>query len=196
MAHDPRIDAKIAAAGDFARPVLEHFRALVHATIDGVEEVVKWGMPHFTYKGKNIAGMAAFKAHCAVMIHGAGRQGDDGMGSFGKIASLADLPDDAELAMKLREARDRIDTQGSAVKRTPIPRQSQKPEIPMPDDFASALAGATSAQLTYDGLSPSHRWEYLDWITSAKRNETRAKRIGEAVAMLAEGKRRNWKYER
>lgn len=200
MTRDPRIDEKIASAGEFARPVLNHFRDLVHATIEEVEEAVKWGMPHFTYKGKNIAGMAAFKAHCAVTIHGAGRQGesgnDAGMGSYGKIATLADLPDDAELATKLREARDRIDTAGTAVKRAPVPRQSGKPNIPMPDDFAEALAIRSGAAATFQGFSPSARWEYLDWITSSKRAETRAKRIEEAVGWIAEGKKRNWKYER
>lgn len=201
MQRDPRIDDKIAKAGEFARPILEHFRKLVHSTIDGVEEAVKWGMPHFTYKGKNVAGMAAFKAHCAVMIHGAGRRAHGhtdtgGMGSYGKISSLADLPDDAELAMRLREARERIDVEGSAVKRAPIARQSQKHEIPMPEDFGAALRVNPAAQAAFDGFPPSQRWEYLDWITGAKRDETRAKRIAEAIPWIAEGKKRNWKYER
>ncbi len=200
MPRDPRIDDKIAKAADFARPILEHFRELVHATVDGVEEAVKWGMPHFTYKGKNIAGMSAFKAHCAVIIHGAGRQGDgaeaSGMGSYGKIASLSDLPGDAELAAKLREAQLRIDTEGTAVRRTPIPRISKKPEIPVPDDLAAALARDGAAQTRFEAFSPSQRWDYLDWITSAKRAETRAKRIADAAGWIAEGKRRNWKYDR
>jgi uncharacterized protein YdeI (YjbR/CyaY-like superfamily) len=197
MQRDPRIDEKIAKAGDFARPILEHFRALVHATIPEAEETIKWSMPHFTYRDKNVAMMAAFKAHCAVAIVGAGRQGEgDGMGSYGKIGSLADLPDDAELAAKLREAKERIDTEGTAARRAPVPRQSQKPDIPMPDDFAAALARNGAAQSTFDAFAPSHRWEYLDWITSAKREDTRAKRIGDAVGWIAEGKKRNWKYER
>lgn len=201
MTRDPRIDDKIASAGDFARPVLEHFRELVHATIEGVEEAVKWGMPHFTYKGKNIAGMAAFKAHCAVMIHGAGRAGHGhtdagGMGSYGKIGSLADLPDDTELATKLREARERIDTAGTAVKRAAPPGKRERAAIPMPDDFAAALARDEAARAAFGGFAPSQRWEYLDWIISAKREETRARRIAEAVGWIAQGKKRNWKYER
>ncbi|MEO6152632.1 MAG: YdeI/OmpD-associated family protein [Croceibacterium sp.] len=200
MQRDPRIDEKIAQAGDFAKPVLEHFRALIHSTIDGIEKTVKWGMPHFTYNGKNIAGMAAFKAHCAVVIHGAGRQGEQatdtrGMGSYGKVGSLADLPDDAELAAKLREARERIETDGSAVTRQPAARTTKKAVIPVPDDFAAALARDEVAQAMFDGFAPSQRWEYLDWITGAKRDGTRNRRIGEAVGWIAEGKKRNWKYE-
>jgi uncharacterized protein YdeI (YjbR/CyaY-like superfamily) len=198
MPRDPRIDEKIAKAPDFARPVLQHFRGLVHATVPEVEEAIKWGMPHFVYKGKNIAGMASFKAHCAVMIHGAGRQGDGadgGMGSYGKITSLADLPGDAELTEKLRAAAGRVDATGTAVKRTPVSKQSHKPDIPVPDDLAAALSANGAAEVTFESLAASHRWEYLDWITGAKREETRAKRIAEAVGWLAEGKRRNWKYE-
>ena len=163
MSRDPRIDAYIDKAGDFAKPILRHIRELVHQTIPGAGEAVKWGMPHFTHNGKNIAGMAAFKAHCAVMVHGDGRQEPrDGMGSYGKLNSLRDLPDDSELAAKLIEARERIDTEGSAVKRFP----------------------------------PSQQREYVGWVSEAKQDATRAKRLATSIEWLAEGKRRNWKYER
>lgn len=195
MRRDPRIDDKIARAAPFARPILDHLRALVHRAVPEVGEAIKWGMPHFTYKGKNIAGMAAFKAHCMFAVHGAGRQGEgEGMGSYGKIASLADLPPDDELVAKLKDAQTRIDQQGSAVKRPAVPRPKRM--IEMPEDFRAALAGDPAAAQFFDGLAPSHRYEYLDWITGARRAETRAKRIGEALQWLAEGKRRNWKYER
>jgi uncharacterized protein YdeI (YjbR/CyaY-like superfamily) len=194
MARDPRIDVYIDKAGDFARPVLRHFRELVHSTIDGAGEAVKWGMPHFTHKGKNIAGMAAFKAHCAVMIHGAGRQSEtDGMGSYGKIASLEDLPDDNELATKLVEARERIDTAGSAVKR-PQKREA-KPDLPVPQDFEAALRDNANARATFEAFPPSQRREYVQWVSEAKQDATRAKRLATSIEWLAEGKRRNWKYE-
>jgi uncharacterized protein YdeI (YjbR/CyaY-like superfamily) len=201
MAHDPRIDEKIAQAADFARPILEHLRALVHEAVPEAGEAIKWGMPHFTYKGKNIAGMAAFKAHCAFMIHGEGRQGEgdavgEGMGSFGKIAALAELPANSELIAKLRAARARIDQSGSAQKRERSAPRAASRTIEMPEDFAAALASNPAVARFFDGLAPSHRYEYLEWITGAKRDETRARRIGQALEWLAEGKRRNWKYER
>ena len=197
MQRDPRIDERIAQAPDFARPILEHFRALVHATIPDVEETIKWGMPHFVYRGRNVAGMASFKAHCAIMIAGAGRQGErDGMGSYGKLASLADLPPDEELRARLLEGKARVDAGRSAAQRKPSPRISEKPAIAMPEDFTAALAQVSGAQATFSNFAPSQRWEYLDWITSAKREETRGRRIAEAVGWIAEGKKRNWKYER
>ena len=120
MERDPRIDEKIAKAAPLAQPILRHLRELVHRTIPEAGEAIKWGMPHFTYKGKNIAGMASFKAHCAFMIHGEGRQGErEGMGSFSKIVSLADLPPEAELIEKLRA--DLNDNRGSRPKLTLLP---------------------------------------------------------------------------
>ena len=200
MAHDPRIDEKIAKAGAFARPILEHLRALVHKVVPEADEAIKWGMPHFTYKGKNIAGMAAFKAHCAFMIHGEGRQGEsaaEAMGQIGRLTTIADLPPEPELVAKLRAAQQRIDEAGSAMKR-PAAAKPKAPAraIAVPNDFSAALAANPAAAQFFDGLAPSQRYEYLQWITEAKRAETRARRVGESLAWLAEGKRRNWKYER
>lgn len=193
MTRDPRIDAYIAKSADFARPILEHVRELVHKTVPGAGEAIKWGMPHFTHNDKSIAGMAAFKAHCAVMVHGDGRQ-SEGMGSYGKITSLDELPDDAVMSAKFIEACERIDTKGTAAKRSP--RLAPKPELVVPQDFAAALRDNPKAQATFEGFSSSQRREYVDWVSDAKQDATRAKRLATSIEWLAEGKRRNWKYER
>jgi uncharacterized protein YdeI (YjbR/CyaY-like superfamily) len=199
MSRDPRIDAYIAKAAPFAQPILAHVRALVHRVLPGVEEGIKWGMPAFMIGGKNVAGMAAFKAHCAVMIHGEGRLGaeesrGEGMGGYGKVATLADLPDDAVLETALKEAAQRVASSGTARKLGE--KKPPKEEIAVPQDFAAELAANPAAGRFFDGLAPSHRREYLEWITEAKRDETRGKRIATALEWLAEGKRRNWKYEK
>jgi hypothetical protein len=62
--NDPRIDDYIAKSQDFARPILEHLRDLVHKACPEVEETMKWSFPHFDYKGM-MCSMAAFKQHCA-----------------------------------------------------------------------------------------------------------------------------------
>ena len=200
MLTDPRIDAYIEAAQPFARPILEHLREVVHCALPQAEETIKWSMPHFTLNGKNVAGMAAFKAHAAFVIHGDGRLHGEGlrgpvdtgaMGQFGKLATLADLPSDASLSRTLSKAADRI-TNG--VKTAPV-QSVPKPEIPVPDDFAMALAIASPAKRCFEAFSPSHRREYLEWIVDAKKVETRQKRINQAIVWLSEGKKRNWKYE-
>lgn len=195
MASDPRVDAYIERAAPFAQPILRHLRALVHEAVDGLDEALKWGMPHFIYRGKNLAGMSAFKAHAAFIIHGEGRQGD-AMGQFGKLAALSDLPGDNALKDKLVAARERIDSAGSALATKPAAPRAAKAELPIPPDFAAALGAHPAARATLDGFAPSHRREYVEWITEAKRADTRARRIEQAIAQLAEGKKRNWKYEK
>jgi uncharacterized protein YdeI (YjbR/CyaY-like superfamily) len=170
----------------------------VHRTLPGVEEAMKWSMPHFILGGKNVAGMSAFKAHCGFVIHGETKPGDTegkgmGMGAFGKIASLDDLPDEAELVAKLKAAAQRIQTVGTALKTGA--KRAPKADIAMPEDFAAALAANPRAQATLDGFPPGQRREYLEWITTAKQAQTREKRIAQAVEWLAEGKKRNWKYD-
>ena len=192
MSRDPRVDDYIALAAPFAQPILKHLRELVHKAIPGADEAIKWGMPHFTFKGKNVAGMAAFKAHCSFGIHGDGNA-VEGIGQFGRIASLDDLPDGDDLRSRLSAACLRIESTGTALKRS-MPRVA-KPELPVPEDFAQALAGNPAAKATLEGFAPSHRREYVEWIVDAKREETRARRIAQAVEWLAEGKRRNWKYK-
>ncbi len=193
MARDPKVDDYIASAAPFAQPILTHLRALAHTTVPDLDEALKWGMPHFIHKGKNLAGMAAFKAHASFMIHGDGRQGD-AMGQFGKITRLEDLPGDNVLKDRLVAAKERIDQAGTALKPKAAPR-APKPELPIPPEFASALAGNPTAKAALEGFAPSHRREYVEWIVEAKRPETRDKRIAQAIAQLAEGKKRNWKYE-
>ena len=194
MFRDPRIDEKIANAGDFAKPILEHWRALVHKVVPNVEETLKWSMPHFVYKGKNIAAMAPFKAHCAVSVYGDGRQDTEGMGSYGKLTRVEDLPPDSELVAKLQTAIGMIDRGELPAWRQEPPKPKTKIEVPQ--DLAAGLAATPPAAQFWDQLSASARYEYLQWITEAKRDETRVKRLGQALEWLAEGKRRNWKYER
>ena len=193
MSTDPRIDAYIEKAAPFAQPILKHLRALVARAVPEAEETIKWSMPHWTLGGKNVAGMASFKAHCAFMIHGDGRQGPEdnrAMGQYGKIATMADLPSDADLIAKLHDARDRL-AAGQPKKAKAPP----KPGIPLPDDFAAALAAQGPAKDHFEAFAPSHRREYLEWVTTAKAEATRAKRIAQAVEWIGEGKKRNWKYE-
>ncbi len=191
MARDPRIDAYIAKAQPFARPILEHVRAVFHEAIDGLEETMKWSVPHFVYRGKNLGGMAAFKAHTAMMIHGSGRTGE-GMGGYGKVAAIADLPPKKELLALIRKGATDIE----AGKKPEWSKKSPPKEpIPVPQDFAAALREAPKAAAFFDGLAPGQRRDYLEWITTAKQDATRAKRLSTSIEWLSAGKRRNWKYE-
>lgn len=193
---EPKIDAYIDKAADFAKPILTHIRKVVHKAVPDVEEAIKWSMPHFTVNGKNLAGMAAFKAHASfgswpTLEEDAPEAERDGMGSFGKLANVSDLPDEKELIERLKKGAEII---RSGKKAPAKPKKAPKPLPDMPDDFREALARSGAATATWDGFSPSAKREYLDWVIEAKRLETRDKRIAQAVEWIAEGKQRNWKY--
>jgi uncharacterized protein YdeI (YjbR/CyaY-like superfamily) len=193
---DPRVDAYIDKQAAFAQPILRHLRSAVHRTCPDVEETLRWGMPSFTYKGQILCQMAAFKEH-AVFGFWRSREvteaeGGNAMGQFGRLATVADLPDEATLDEMIRKAAALVD---SGIK-APRPVKHPKPELAMPGDFAAALTANAAAQASFDGFAPSARRDYLEWVIEAKRPETRAKRIAQAVEWLAEGKKRHWKYEK
>ncbi len=198
MHNDPRIDAYIAKSRPFAQPILNAVRASVHAHCAEIEETIKWGSPSFVYKGKIMCSMAAFKEHATFGFwHGelvTGRPDLGAMGSFGRLGSIADLPGDKALAAMFAKAIGLID---SGVKPPHVEGRGKhpKPELEMVPAFRSALDANPAAKTIYDGFPPSQQREYLDWVAEAKRDETRDKRIAQAVQWLSEGKRRNWKYE-
>jgi uncharacterized protein YdeI (YjbR/CyaY-like superfamily) len=193
VAADPRVDSYIEQAPAFAQQILQYLRDLIHTAVPGLDETIKWSRPQFMVAGKNLASLAAFKAHVAFTIHGDGRQGaGDGMGQFGRITTLADLPPPEEMVARLQAARDRI----ASPERPRRPRPAPRPELPVPADLVQALSENPVARATFTGFAPSHRREYIEWIIEAKQAATRARRIAQTVGWLAEGRTRNWQYER
>ena len=196
---DARVDAYIARSAEFARPILTHLREAVHAGCPGAEETIKWGMPHFTYKGL-LCGMAAFKRHVAFgfwrgreVVGSANDRNSEAMGNFGRISTMSDLPSKRVLIGYVRKAAALKDA-GPAAR--PSRKRKPRPPARVPADLAAALKKNARARRTFENFSPSHRREYIEWITEAKQAETRSRRLAQAIEWLAEGKSRNWKYER
>ena len=195
---DPRVDAYIAKSADYAKPILTRVREMVHAACPDVQETIKWGSPFFDYKGQMMCAIAAFKQHCALifwkasLIDGLPPNGDKSRGSFGRITSMKELPTKTQFngfikaAMKLNDA-------GITVKR---PKAGSKPEAKVPKELAAALAKSKKATAAFEKFPPGQKREYCDWVSEAKREDTRAKRVAQAIEWIAEGKTRNWKYER
>ncbi|MEO8430268.1 MAG: YdeI/OmpD-associated family protein [Acidobacteriota bacterium] len=198
---DPRVDAYIAKSAPFAKPILRRLRELVHKASPEVEETLKWGMPSFIHRGKILCGMAAFKEHCTFgfwhggmveVLRAGGEEAESAMGSFGRLTGLGDLPSDAKMSGYIRKAT--ALTESDVPARPPRARQPATP-APVPPDLAAGLKKNKPAAKTFQAFAPSHRNEYVEWITEARRPETRQKRLETALEWLAEGKRRNWKYE-
>jgi uncharacterized protein YdeI (YjbR/CyaY-like superfamily) len=195
----PEVDAYIARAADFARPILEKLRRLMHQACPDIEEEMKWSFPHFVYKGI-VASMAAFKNHMAFGFWKAKLMKDpkglfkseDAMGCMGRLADISQLPSDTILLAYIKEA---VALNEGGVKAPAKKKPSlDKPEPP--DFLIAALRKNKKAQAYFESLSPSHQREYIEWLTEAKQEATRDKRLATTIEWLGEGKPRNWKYMR
>lgn len=194
---DSRVDAYIAKSADFAKPILNHLRELVHTACPQVEETLKWSMPHFLHKGI-LFGMAAFKHHCMLHFwHGdlilgknSRKEHEGGTWQFDRITALSDLPGDRILVSYIEKA---VELNEAGIKKE-RPKRKPERELVVPDYFRAVLNKSAKARQTFENFSYSHKKEYVQWITEAKREETRQKRIRSAIEWLANGKPRNWKY--
>jgi len=209
-ATDPRIDAYIARSADFAQPILRKLRALVHKGCPDVVETIKWGMPSFEHPRKSIlCGFAAFKQHCvfgfwkAAILFGDGEASKKvreklNWGAHGRdpvparITSVKDLPSETVILRLIKQAA-KLNEDGVKL---PSKARAKKPPPKTPPELAAALKKTKGASAIFRGFSPSHQREYIEWITEAKQLATRQRRIAQAVEWIAEGKARNWKYER
>jgi len=199
---DPRVDAYIDKAKDFAKPVLNHIRSLVHEVCPDVTETMKWSFPHFDYKGEMMCSMAAFKQHAVfgfwkaalmkdpVLVENA--RSEVAMGHLGRLTSLKDLPSDKKMTAWIKEAMQLTD---KGIKLPSKAKSTEKKELVIPDYFIKALSKNKKAKQVFENFAWSHKKEYLEWITEAKTEETRNKRMATALEWIAEGKGRNWKYQ-
>lgn len=193
---DPRVDEYIANAADFAQPILSHLRQVIHAACPEVKETIKWGMPNFDYHGI-MCNFAAFKQHCAfgfwkaeLLLAQEDDKGKEAMGQFGRITSVKDLPPKKVLAAYVKKAM-QLNEAGVKVAR---PKAAPR-ELLVPDYFIAALEGNPAAYEAFNKFSTSAKREYCDWLTEAKTEATRDKRMAQALEWIAEGKQRNWKYQ-
>ena len=194
---DSRIDAYIAGSPDFAKPILTHLRELIHVGCPEVEETLKWRNPSFMYKGL-LCGMAAFKQHCGLgfwkdaILFDRKNPAARPCAIPDRITNVSELPPDKILLGYVKEAA-RLNDEGVKI---PKPKSKPRKELQIPSDLLTALKKNKKALATFEVFSYSHKKEYVQWITEAKRQETRTQRLSTAVIWMAQGKARNWKYER
>jgi hypothetical protein len=194
---DVRIDRFIAEAPAFAQPILMKLRSWMHKHCPDVQETIKWGMPHFEYKGI-LAGMGNFKAHAVFgfwkgeLIYGKTASEQEAMGQFGRMTSVKDLPSEALFKKWVKQAM-KLNDEGIVTPSRSKPKAAKK-SVRVPPYFIAAVKKDKKAWATFESFSPSHKREYVEWITEAKTEETRARRLAEAVRWMSEGKPRMWKY--
>jgi uncharacterized protein YdeI (YjbR/CyaY-like superfamily) len=200
---DSRVDAYIERAAPFAQPILAHLRKLMHQACPRATETMKWSMPFFEQQSVILAHLAAFKQHCAFGFWGPemkkvlaadGLRSSNSMGAFGRLTKLQDLPSDRAMLTYMAHAADLVES-GKRTKSIARPKKATKKKpVSVPPELAAALKKNKIATKVFAEFSPSCQREYCIWISGAKRPETKAKRLKEAVAMIAQGKSRYWKY--
>lgn len=201
---DPRIDAYIIKSADFAIPILDYWREIVHAACPEAKETMKWSMPFFEYHNYNLCHMASFKNHCRFHFWLASKMSDpdklftesdtdSGMSQFGRISKVEDLPSEEQIFALIQDAMSLID---QGVKLTKDPGRKVVKELAIPDYFQEAIDDNPDAQENFDRFTLSQKKEYVDWIVEAKSETTRLKRMEQAVNWIEEGKVRHWKYLR
>lgn len=195
-----KIDAYIARSSAFAQPAMNKLRKLIHQAVPGVEETMKWSFPHFIYKGEILCSFAAFKQHFVFGFWKAKIMEDpDGilekgektaMGVLGRMKSIDDLPSDKILIKYLKQAA-KLNEEG-----VKVPVRVHRPAKPavVPDYFMKALKKNRKAFNTFDKFPPSHKREYIEYITDAKKEETRKRRIEKSIAQLEKGLEHDWQY--
>lgn len=190
---DPRVDVYIKKAQPFARPILKHLRKIVHAGCPDCEETIKWRMPFFERKGF-LCFMSAFKQHAVFGFWNGkllfGKEHEGAMGHFGRLTAINDLPGGKKLIGYVRRAAE-LNERGVKKLR---PRARARRRLAVPPDLKSALARNAKARKAFEDFSYSHKKEYVEWITGAKRDETRKKRLKLTIQWLAQGKPQNWRY--
>jgi uncharacterized protein YdeI (YjbR/CyaY-like superfamily) len=198
---DKRVELYIGKSAEFAKPILFHILELVHKACPDIEETFKWSFPCFMYNGSILCSMAAFKQHAVfgfwleskmkdphkILSRGKNRES---MGHLGQLKSIKDLPSDKILISYIKEAMSLID---AGVKLTKTKPAAKKP-LKIPAYFTAAIQKNKKALNTFESFSPSHKKEYVQWVTEAKTEETRNKRLKTMVEWLSQGKIRNWKY--
>jgi len=185
------VDHYIEKAPEYAKPILEKIREAFHAAGPDIQETIKWNVPHFEHKGV-LGLMAAFKTYVRWGFWKEKLMTDPAGSMNNKITGVSELPPKKKMVASVREAI-RLNEEGV---KAPRPNARKKSPLKMPADLAAALKKNKKAQAAFNAFPPSHKREYLEWILDAKREETRKKRIASAIEWIAEGKSRNWKYQR
>lgn len=198
---DSRIDAYIEKSADFAKPILNHLRELVHRASPEIIETMKWSAPFFEYRGV-LCFMMAFKQHAGFGFWKAGNlpdphgiiQDEGNAGSIGKLTTLVDLPDDDILIWYIRQA---MELKQMPAAKVPVKKAAPKAVVTadIPDYLVQLFHKNPEAKAYFEKFSPSQKKEYITWFEEAKTETTRDKRLAEGIAWISEGKTRHWKYK-
>lgn len=191
------VDEYIASGGDWKESLTLLRELFVSTTL---KEAVKWGMPVYTLKGKNVAGFSAFKSWTGIWFY----QGVFLKDSAGKLinaqegvtkalrqwrfSSAHEIQSHRELILSYLEEAIQNQKDGKEIK------AQRNKAVVIPEELKQAFRNNPALKDQFEALSLSKKRDYSDHIGSAKREETRQQRLEQAIPMILEGIGRNDKY--
>lgn len=193
-------DVYVHKAPEFAKPILIAIRLAFHEAVPDIEENIKWGYPHFCFKGI-VGQVAAFKNHVR-FIFWKGQQmelNDPAFSQVGEksgmmglsLTSINDMPDPDTFKKYILEA---VELNTNPKKKASAKQIHKRPDLIVPVAFLDALAENQAAFEHFHLFSESAKREYVEWYEEAKQDHTREKRLKQSIEWMSEGKPRNWKY--
>lgn len=201
--YNKEVDDYIAKMAEFAKPILNYLREIIHSTCPDVEENIKWGTPHYSYKGDHLCMMAGFKQHCSFSLYKAELMKDEDIkasvkagkkfGYMDKVKDITELPTKKTLVAYLKEA---MELNKAGIAKTKLVKKKSTVEVVAPKAFVDALKRDKIASSIFESKSPSFRKSYVIWVADAKSDETRQKRIDQSLTWIAEGKDRFWQSKK
>ncbi|WP_424961139.1 YdeI/OmpD-associated family protein [Ekhidna sp.] len=178
------------------RPLLEKLRSILLST--ELEEKMKWGIPTYCWKNKNVAGIGAFKSYAGLWFFNGVFLKDPANilinAQEGKTKGLRqwrfESVDDIDEKLVLEYIREAIQNQKDGKEIKP----EKKPLI-IPDELKEALASDSHLSEAFDSLTHSCKREYAEHIAEAKRLETKQKRLDKIKPMILDKVGLNDKYK-
>jgi len=191
-----KISAYIEKASGEQKEILNRLRVFLLQEEFKITEDWKWNAPNYNSKGmicwlayfKNHVGINFFKGSLIEDLHGLYDDACmDKRNRQIKFRSSSDV-DETKLKHYLYEAI-KLNKEGTKV-------QAKKIDTEIPEDLAQAFASHPNAKAFFDKLAAGYKRDYIEWITSAKQEKIRLKRLNTTIEWLSEGKKKNWKYEK
>lgn len=161
-----------------------------------LEECVKWGAPCYTIGGKNVIGVAAFKSYVGLWFHQGvflkderqvlvnAQQSTKALRQW-RFSSVEEI--DSKLVLQYIKEAIANEKAGMKVK-------AQRKPLIVPSELQKQLDSSSSLANCYGALSHSSKREYAEYITEAKREETKLKRLDKIIPMILKGSGLNDKY--
>ncbi len=195
MEKNKSVEEFISKKGEW-KEALEKLRSIMLST--DFKETVKWGVPVYTINEKNVVGIGAFKSYVGIWFYQGVFLKDNHKklinAQEGKTKGLRqwriNSVDEIDKTLVLQYIKEAIQNQkdGKEIK----PEKSKDIEVPL--ELKNALQTNNHLKESLEGLTPFKRKEYIEYITTAKREATRLSRIEKIIPMIIEGIGLNDKY--